>query len=111
MKDFNITIKAGTGKFNNLDKDYNKFITLTMSDTDVDKKLRWEIYSIIMDELLKIDRIDCFEEAKYRLTDNEDPNLVMIDMIDRNKNSSGLLWFIRKRLQEFIDEDFYNRFI
>lgn len=111
MKDFNITIKAGTGKFNNLDKEYNNLITLTMSDTDVDKKLRWEIYSIIMDELLKIDRIDCFEEAKYRLTDNEDPNLVMIDMIDRNKNSSGLLWFIRKRLQEFIDEDFYNRFI
>lgn len=111
MKDFNITIKAGTGKFNNLDKEYNNLVTLTMSDTDVDKKLRWEIYSIIMDELLKIDRIDCFEEAKYRLTDNEDPNLVMIDMIDRNKNSSGLLWFIRKRLQEFIDEDFYNRFI
>ena len=111
MKDFNITIKAGTGKFNNLDKEYNNLVTLTMSDTDVDKKLRWEIYSIIMDELLNIDRIDCFEEAKYRLTDNEDPNLVMIDMIDRNKNSSGLLWFIRKRLQEFIDEDFYNRFI
>jgi hypothetical protein len=110
MKDFNITIKAGNGKFNNLDKEYNHLITLTMSDIDVDKKLRWEIYSIIMDELLNIDRIDCFEEAKYRLTDNEDPNLVMIDMIDRNKNSSGLLCLIRKRLQEFIDEDFYNRF-
>jgi hypothetical protein len=85
MKDFNITIRASSGKFNNLDKDYNKFITLTMTTIDTEKKLRWETY--------------------------EDPNLVMIDMIDRNKNVSGLLWFIRKRLQEYIEEDFYNRFL
>jgi hypothetical protein len=111
MKDFNITIKAGTGKFNNLDKEYNNLITSTMANVDSETKLRWETYSIIMDELLNIDRIDCFEEAKYRLTDGEDPNKVMIDMIDRNKNTSGLLWFIRKRLQEYIEEDFYNRFL
>ena len=110
MKDFNITIKAGNGKFNNLDKEYNNLITLTMANVDSEIKLRWETYSIIMDELLNINKIDCFEEAKYRLTDGEDPNIVMLDMIDRNKNSSGLLWFIRKRLQEYIDEDFYNKF-
>lgn len=111
MKDFNITIKAGTGKFNNLDKEYNNFITLTMTNVDAETKLRWETYSIIMDELLNIGMVDCFEEAKYRLTDGENPNVVLIDMIDRNKNASGLLWFIRKRVQEYMDEDFYNRFL
>jgi hypothetical protein len=45
------------------------------------------------------------------MTDGEDPNKVMVDMIDRNKNTSGLLWFIRKRLLEYIEEDFYNRFL
>lgn len=111
MKDFNITIRASSGKFNNLDKDYSKFITHTMATVDAETNSRWETYSIIMDELLNINKIDCFEEAKYRLTDGEDPNLVMIDMVDRNKNISGLLWFIRKRLQEYIDDDFYNRFL
>lgn len=110
MKDINIKIKAGSGKFNNLDKQYNQFIKRTMLNIDEETKQRWETYSVIMDELININRFDYFEEAKYRLTDGEDPNSVMMDMIDRNKNTSGLLWLMRKRIQEYMDEDFYNRF-
>jgi hypothetical protein len=110
MKEINIKIKAGSGKFNNLDKQYNQFIKKIMSNVDEETKQRWETYSVIMDELININRFDYFEESKYRLTDGEDPNTVMIDMIDRTKNTSGLLWLIRKRIQEYMDEDFYNRF-
>jgi hypothetical protein len=63
-----------------------------------------------MDELLNIKRFDYFEEAKYRLTDGENPNSVMMNMIDRTQNANGLLWLMRKRIQEYMDEDFYNKF-
>lgn len=110
MKDINIKIKIGSGKYNNLDKEYNQFIKKTMMNLDEETKQRWETYSVIMDELININRIDCFEEVKYRLTDGEDPNKVMIDIINKNQNASTLLWFMRKRILEYIDEDFYNRF-
>jgi hypothetical protein len=110
MKEFNFTIKVGNGKYNKLDKNYNEYITRIISESNEEIKGRWEIYSIIMNELIEIKEIDCFEEAKYRLTDGENPLSVMNDMLERNKNKSNLLWFMKKRIDEFIDEDFYNKF-
>ena len=110
MKNFNIKIKADNSKFNSLDKEFNQLINQSLSDDDNDKKARWETYSVIMDELININEIASFEELKYRLTDGEDINKVMLYVINKHKNSSTLLWFIEKRIMEYIDEDFYNRF-
>jgi hypothetical protein len=109
-KEFNFTIKFGNGKYNNLDKNYNDYITKMLIDSDENIKTRLEVLSIIMDELIEIKEIDCFEEAKYRLTDGENTLSVMSDMIERNKHKSNLLWFLKKRIDEFIDEDFHNKF-
>jgi hypothetical protein len=36
----------------------------------------------------------------------------MLDIIDReNDNLGGLVLFLRKRIEEFIDDDFFNRFL
>ena len=110
MKDFNIRIKSGSGKHNNLDKEYNNYVLNIINNSDNQTKERWHIYSIIMDELVKINEIECFEEVKYRLTDGENPNYIMLDIINKNKNNSELLWFIKKRIDEYIDDDFYKLF-
>lgn len=111
MKDFNFTIKSGSGKYSNLDREYDKFVKKIIADIDNETKIfRWEIYNLIMDELLKDGMINLFEEIKYRLTDGEDPNDVMLDILKSVSNSNGFLWLMKKRIEEYKEEDFYNRF-
>lgn len=110
MRNFDFTIKGGSGNYTNLDKEYNNLLNEILRTTDDEIIYRWEIYNLIMEELLNLDKENIFEEIKYRLTDKEDPNNVMLDIIDRESNSSGLLWFIKKRIEEYIEEDFYNQF-
>ena len=51
------------------------------------------------------------KEIKYRITDNEDPNFILLEIIQREgENTEGIIWFLKKRIEEYIDEDFFNRF-
>ena len=50
-----------------------------------------------------------FTELKYRITDGEDINHVLLDIIDRDDVSHFLTLF-NNRLKEFIEEDFYELF-
>jgi hypothetical protein len=63
-----------------------------------------------MEELVNLGEIDLFNEIKYRLTDGEDPNLVIISILDKFQNDSGFLWLIRKTIENYIEEDFENQF-
>jgi len=110
MKNFNFTIKDGPGKYSSLDKEYNSFLRLQLKDSGEDETYRWETYNLIMDELLKIEERDSFNEIKYRLTDGENPNKVIIDVLSRLDYDSNLIFLLERRLKDFIEEDFYNRF-
>ena len=111
MRDFNIVIKDGSGRYSNLDKEYSRFLGDTLKNIQDDNILyRWETYNLIMSELLELGRINLFNEVKYRFTDGEDPNVVMLDILERAPNVSGFLWLVRKRIEEYIDDDFENQF-
>tara|TARA_Y100001937_G_C7131880_1_gene337927 strand:- start:683 stop:1021 length:339 start_codon:yes stop_codon:yes gene_type:complete len=111
MRNFNYSIKGGSGRCLNLDKEFNKFLENTLKNTQDENILhRWDTYNLIMVELVNADRLDLFDEARYRLTDDEDPNEVMIDVLNKSEVLTGFLWLIKKRINEFIDEDFENRF-
>lgn len=111
MKNFNYIVKDGSGRYSNLDKEYNKFLENTLNSIDDEQILnRWETYNLIMSELLELGKSELFNEIKYRFTDGENPNEVMIDILDRVSNVSGFLWLIRKRIEEYIEEDFENQF-
>ena len=110
MRNFDFTIKGSSGHYTDLDKEYNKYLKETLRNLDEEMIYRWESYNLIMDELLKLGKVKLFEEIKYRLTDNECVNEVMLDVITRDSNTSGLLWFIKKRIEDYIDEDFYSQF-
>jgi hypothetical protein len=107
-----ILLTANPSKKSSLEKAYNKHITCVLQSLDDEKESRWEIYGLVIDELIKEGKVDYLKEIKYRLTDGEDPNYVMLDIIDReNDNLGGLVLFLRKRIEEFIDDDFFNRFL
>tara|TARA_B110000977_G_C10749626_1_gene366286 strand:+ start:128 stop:466 length:339 start_codon:yes stop_codon:yes gene_type:complete len=111
MKNFDYTINSGSGRYTNLDKEYNKFLETTLRGVKDDGIIyKWDTYNLIMTELLQLGRYELFNEIKYRLTDGENPNEVMIDILDRESNLSGFLWLIRKRIEEYINDDFENTF-
>lgn len=110
MEDLEFTIRDGYGTYSKLDKEYNNYINKTLRELDEEKGNRWDIYNLFMNELITLGLRTVFEEVKYRLTDGEDPNHIMLDVINREGNLSELSWFIKGRVEEYIDEDFFKRF-
>ena len=110
MEELNYCVKHGHGKFNYLDRAYNKFIKDSLKNGDDNNIERWEIYNTIMVELLNLGKMGCFEEAKYRLTGGENPNNVMLDIIERDFDVNLSLGMYKNKLNYFIDLDIINRF-
>ena len=110
MGELNFTIKVDSGSYTRLDKEYKDFINETLNKLDEEETHRWEIYNLIMSELLNSGLYNVFEEVKYRLTDGENPNEVMLDIIDRKEYSSSIIWFLKNRIESYLDEDFLKRF-
>lgn len=111
MEANNFILKAGQGKSTTLDKAYSKHINCILQTLDEEKEGRWETYNIIIEELLRQGKGKYFQEIKYRLTDGEDPNQVMLDIINRDvENVDGLLWFLKIKVDEYLEDDFIKRF-
>lgn len=111
MGDFDFTIKGVSGKFNKLDKLYRDYVVNSIKNNNESNIFRWEVYNLIMNELLKIGKYDSFEEAKYRITDGENPNQVMMEMLDRFCDTNHLMWIMRGKVENFMEEDAVNRFL
>lgn len=112
MEVYDFIVKKGSGKSSILDKQYGKLIEEMVDKKDEDLETRWEIYNLIIKELMAVDDGKYFMEIKYRFTDGEDPNAVILDIISRYTpyEVSNLIWFLKKRLEEFAEEDFFKRF-
>lgn len=111
MEANNFLFKAGHGKKTLLDKAYQRHIKTIIDTLDDEKELRWETYNLVIQELVKQGRVDDFDEIKYRLTDGEDPSHVILDIIDREiDNVDGLIWFLKRRIEEYIEDDYIQKF-
>jgi hypothetical protein len=111
MEANNFLVKAGQGKTTLLDKAYQKHIETILQTSDDEKVLRWETYNIVIQELVKQGKVDYFNEIKYRLTDGEEPSFVILDIIDREIDDiDGLIWFLKRRIEEYIEDDKIRRF-
>lgn len=105
----NFTVKVKKGKYSILDKNYKALLDKILSSYDEDKKERWELYNTIISELIDTNKYDLFDEIRYRLTDGENPNKVMLDIIKKIEPES-FLWLLQRRINEFLEEDYFNRF-
>jgi len=105
-------LRAGNGKTSTLDKAYNKHINCVLQTLDDELEFRWETYNLIIMQLVKQGKINYFKEMKYRLTDGEDPNEIILDILEREVDDmDGLIWFLKRRVEEYIEEDFFNKFL
>jgi len=111
MEANNFLFTANKGKRTFLDQAYHRHIKSIIDDLDEDKEARWETYNLVIQELINQGNGDYFNEIKYRLTDGEDPNYVILDIIDREMDSvNGLIWFLKRRIEEYVEDDFLRQF-
>ena len=112
MEIFDFIVKAGPDKTTMLDKEYRRLINNVISTNNEEVETRWEIYNMIIKEFFKTDGGKYFQEIKYRLTDGENPNNVILEIISRYKESelSYLVWNLKKRIEEYAEDDFFKRF-
>lgn len=112
MEIFDFFVKGGSDKTSTLDKEYRKLINGVISNNNEEIETRWETYNLIIKELFSIDDGKYFQEIKYRLTDNEDPNEVLLDIMSRYKDDelTYLCHMMKRRVEEYYEEDFFNRF-
>lgn len=107
----NFLLDSTQRKRTTLDKEYYNHINNILNSSDEEKKNRWEIYDLIIIELMKQENTDYFKELKYRLTDGENPNEILLEFINRNNDDmNSLVWSLKDRLEQFLDEDIYDRF-
>lgn len=104
-------LKASQGKSTALDKAYCEHIKKVIEKLDEEKEGRWETYNIIIQELINDGKGNYFQEIKYRLTDGEDPNQVILDIINREVDEvNGIIWFLKRRIEEYLEDDYLRRF-
>ncbi len=113
MELYDFIVKSGTGKSTTLDKQYSKLIHEIIQKSNEVQEGRWETYNFIIKELFVIDNGKYFKEIKYRLTDSENPNEVILDILSRYQveELTFLTQFLLKRVEEYLEEDFFGRFI
>lgn len=104
-------LQPSQSKKSSLDKAYVRHIASVLKTINEDEEDRWEIYSIIIQELIKDGKEAYLKEIKYRLSDGENPNEVMLDIIARESdNINNLIWFLKRRIEEYLEDDFYKKF-
>lgn len=110
MRNTNFNTTDSHNKYNILNKMYDKLIREALRDIDEEDEIRWETYDLIMYELKRECNYKTYDEIRYRITDGENPNEVFLDIIHRGDYSSSLIWLFKRRIEDYLEEDSYNRF-
>ena len=112
MELFNFILKVGKGKDTVLDKAYSHIVNGAINSSEAVQE-RWDVYNLIVTELAHLGDGKLFKEFKYRLTDGENANAILLDIllrIDCN-DVSGMVWCLKRRVEEFKEEDFINELL
>ena len=104
-------LTPGHGKKSILDNAYNQHLNNVLKTIDEEEETKWETYSFIIELLISQGKQTYLQELKYRLSDGENPNAIILDIIQRYSDSvDAMVWFFKKRLEEYLEEDFYKKF-
>jgi hypothetical protein len=107
----NFLVTTCQTKKTRLDKLYYEHINYLLNDLDEDEEIKWETYGLIVESLLKQGHKNVLTELKYRMTDGENTNQIILDIINRYSDSvDAVVWFLRRRVEEYLEEDFYKKF-
>ncbi len=107
----NFLVTTCQTKKSRLDKLYYEHINYLINNLNEEEEIKWETYGLIVENLLKQGHKNVLKELKYRMTDGENTNKVILDMINRYSDSvDGVVWFLKRRVEEYLEEDFYGKF-
>lgn len=106
-----LLLQANQVKKTTLDKAYHKHIVNTLTSFNEEEEERWDTYNLILNSLIENDNYDYLTEMKYRVTDGENLNKILLNFINRNViEIDGLVWLLKKRVEEYLEDDFIKRF-
>jgi len=107
-----LLLNPSHSKRTTLDKAYSQHVKNLINTLDEEHTERWEIYSLILEDLINSGKDHYLKEIKYRLTDGEDPNEVILSIIEKESdNLNSLAWGLKARIEEYLEEDFFKRFL
>ena len=106
MEPIKLIVKTYHNRYAMLDKLYHKFI---INNNNSNFTERLEVYNIIINELINLNEYNSFDEIKYRITDGENPNVVILDVVNRFLDDNYILWLIKPNIEFFIDEDLIKK--
>ena len=109
MELFNYTIRLGVGKYNYLDKAYRDLIRKQITDSDSWAK-RWETYDMIINEIIIQGNEEIFEEIKYRITDGENVNQVLLSIMNDDMEYNLTTRLLIRKINEYSDIDWLKEF-
>lgn len=108
MESIKLIVKTYHNRYTLLDKSYQNFIN---NNNNSNFNERLEIYNFIINELINLNEYDSFDEIKYRITDGENPNDVILDVVNRFIDDNYMLWLIKPNIEQFIDDDLIKNVI
>lgn len=98
-------------KKSKLDNAYNQHVNNVLKTINEEEEMRWETYSLIIELLMEQGKTQYLEELKYRFSDGENPNAVILDIIEKeSENVDSLTWLLKRRIEEYLEEDYFKRF-
>lgn len=106
LNDFKLD--KGYGDNYRLNNAYKHFL-LTINGLGESVIQRWEVYNAIADELLALELYSELEELKYRVTDNENPNDAIVDILE-GIELSPLLHNLIGVVYGYIEDDKYSKY-
>lgn len=106
-----LLLQANQVKKTTLDREYKKHVVNILTTFDEEEEEKWETYNLIVNSLSKNDNYNYIAEMRYRVTDGENLNEVLLNFIERNVlEVDGLVWLLKRRIEGYLEEDFLKRF-
>lgn len=107
----NFLVGGNHGRKSRLDKLYYEHVSNLLQDIDEYEEIKWDTYGLIIESFINQGFNNVFKEVKYRMTDGENINKIILDLIDRYSDSvDGVVWHLKKRVENYLEEDYYKEF-
>lgn len=81
-----------------LDNEYRNYVFNKTYKAPIEEKRRWSLYNHIIEELMVLGDYNHVKEIKYRITDGEEPTIVLREKVSTIHTFSFNLQYLMKKL-------------
>ena len=81
-----------------LDNEFRIYVFNKTYKAPIEEKRRWSLYNHIIEELMVLGDYNYVKEIKYRITDGEEPTIVLREKVSKVDTFSFNLQYLMKKL-------------